>query len=293
LKPLHVVRGIDLSLKRGSRTAILGETGCGKSVTAMAIFRLLPKDAQIEGRICLNDNLDLLELSHKAIRQLRGKKMVFLPQSAPSHLNPVFTVGFHLKETIRHQNIEPQTDVQGLSLRLLETVGFSDPEKVYAAYPHELSGGMSQRVLLSVGLAARPALLVADEPTRGLDVDSRDQYLGLTRKLFRDAGFLMITHDLEAAQSCEEVVIMYGGRFVEAGPTSAVLGQPNHPYTQGLIAAHPAGGLNPIPGNPPRMTDDEKGCVFHPRCCFKTHECCTITPGPGKKAGITVWCHHA
>ncbi len=290
---MHVLRGVDFCLERNSQTAIMGETGCGKSVLAMSVFRLLPKNAAVAGHITLFENVDLLTVPSKVMRGLRGTSMVLLPQSPLSHLNPVFTVGVHLNETIRRQKKLPVRTIRNQALELIEKAGVKDPVSVYNAYPHQLSGGMAQRALLSIGLAGNPALLIADEPTKGLDADARDHYLNLTQTLFHKSALLIITHDLTVAASCERVIIMYAGRIVEDGPASEVLRYPEHPYTKGLIGAHPDNGLHPIAGSPSSPGDSEKGCAFYPRCNLKTDKCLITFPDGIKKGLVTVWCHHA
>jgi peptide/nickel transport system ATP-binding protein len=292
-KALHVVRDIDFRLQRSSRTAILGETGCGKSVMAMALFRLLPENASIAGRIHLNGAMDLLQLDPQALRQLRGNTMVLAPQNPMGYLNPVFSVGFHVRETIRRINGLPKQKIGARSLDLLEQVGFGDPEDVAASYPHQLSGGMAQRVLLAISLAGEPALVVADEPTKGLDIHARDHYLALTRELYARAAFLMITHDLAAARSCQRIMIMYAGRIVEEGPATQLLENPQHPYTKGLIAAHPEHGFRAIPGKPPRLSDREAGCAFHSRCDEKSDICRRHLPEVRTIQQCRVRCWHA
>lgn len=292
-KALHVVRDIDFQLEQSSRTAILGETGCGKSVMAMALFRLLPANASTGGRILFNGATDLLRLDAHIMRQLRGDAMVLAPQNPMGYLNPVFSVGFHLRETIRRIDGLPKQKIRARALALLAQVGFRNPEDLAARYPHQLSGGMAQRVLLAISLAGQPALVVADEPTKGLDIRSRDHYLALTRKLYARAAFLMITHDLAAARSCQRIMIMYAGRIVEEGPAVQILEIPQHPYTKGLIAAHPEHGFKAIPGRPPQLSDEDPGCAFHPRCAKRSGICRRQLPDMRQKRSGRVRCWHA
>ncbi|NNG02177.1 MAG: ABC transporter ATP-binding protein [Desulfobacteraceae bacterium] len=292
-KALHVVRDMGFRIDRGSRTVILGETGCGKSVMAMALFRLLPANAIVSGNVFLNGDTDVFSLTHGELREMRGGEMVLVPQNPMSHLNPVFSVGFHIKETLRRVNGLPKKRMGERSLELLEQVGFAEPPVVAALYPHQLSGGMAQRVMLAMSMAGLPSLVVADEPTRGLDAQSRDHYLALSRELYRDCAFLMITHDLAAARTCERVIIMYAGRIVEEGPVEKVLGQPGHPYTRGLIAAHPDNGFTTIPGMPPELTDEEHGCAFEPRCTGSSRSCCDPPPMKYLSGRHRVRCCHA
>ena len=292
--PLHVVRDMEFEIFSHSRTAILGETGCGKSVLAMAIFGLLPENSLISGHIRFNNDTDLLTLKKRDLNKLRGKSMVLAPQNPMGYLNPVLTVGFHLTETILQTGaISSRKDRQAKALSLLSRVGFKHPDHVIGLYPHQLSGGMAQRVLLAMGLAGSPGLVVADEPTKGLDIPARDLYLSLTRRVYKNAAFLMITHDIDAAATCDRIMVMYCGRVVEDGPARNVLSSPVHPYTQGLIAAHPDNGMTPIPGTPPQLTDNIEGCGFHPRCSVKKSSCCTDLPHERQIGGQKVRCCHA
>jgi peptide/nickel transport system ATP-binding protein len=292
-KALHVVRDIDFHLERSSRTAILGETGCGKSVLAMALFRLLPANASTGGHLLFKGATELLELDAHSMRQLRGNAMVLAPQNPMGYLNPVFSVGFHLRETIRRIDGLPRRKIRARSLALLAQVGFRHPGEVAARYPHQLSGGMAQRVLLAISLAGQPALVVADEPTKGLDIHARDHYLALTRDLYAQTAFLMITHDLAAARSCQRIMIMYAGRIVEEGPATQVLENPQHPYTKGLIAAHPEHGFKAIPGRPPQFSDGDAGCAFGPRCARGTGLCRRRLPDMRPRRSGRVRCWHA
>ena len=290
---VHAVRGIGFRLKQSTRTAVLGETGCGKSVMATAVFRLLPANARLKGRILLMGHTDITALPPSQMKVMRGGAMVLLPQNPLGHLNPVYTVGFHLKESIRRAGCVNRQKLRDAALALLGGTGLKNPERVYGSYPRELSGGMAQRVVLAMGLAADPVLVVADEPTKGLDGAARDRYLHLTQSLFGKAAFLMITHDLLAAKTCERCLVMYAGAIVEDGPADTVLAKPLHPYTQGLVSSHPSKGLVPIMGEPPSMGEMFCGCSFHPRCGRKSGQCITESPPARVKDGVTVWCHHA
>jgi peptide/nickel transport system ATP-binding protein len=219
--------------------------------------------------------------------------MVLVPQNPMSYLNPVFNVGFHLRETIRRVNGLSKRRMGRKVSSLLAQVGFADPAAVSRLFPHQLSGGMAQRVLLAMGLTADPILVIADEPTQGLDVGARDRYLALSQTLYREAAFLMITHDLSAAESCEQLMIMYAGQVVEAGPTREVLSQPRHPYTRGLMGAHPERGFQAIPGQPPALGERVAGCAFKPRCALAAPVCHTQTPPLLHHGGHRVCCCHA
>jgi len=290
---VRAVRGIGFCLENKSRTALLGETGCGKSVTAAAVLRLLPENARVRGTIGLKDHPDIARLTPEKMRALRGKTIVYLPQNAAACLNPVYTAGFFLRETIRRSCRENGASLKKAALSLLEKTGLDDPEKVYGLYPSQLSGGMAQRVVLAAGLSAEPCLVIADEPTKGLDAEAMEQYLALTKNLFGSAAFWMITHDIYSAASCDRCMVMYGGKIVEHGPTRRVLSDPSHPYTKGLLASHPTKGLKPIPGGAPGIGESGQGCVFFPRCEKRSGECAEQIPDVRERNGVKVWCRHA
>lgn len=290
---VHAVRGIGFCLEKGVRTALLGETGCGKSVTAAAVLRLLPNNAQVRGTIRLKDHPDIARLTPKQMKSIRGKTVIYLPQNAVACMNPVYTAGFFLRETIRRSCKKKGVSLKKTALSLLEKTGLDNPEKVYGLYPSQLSGGMAQRVILAAGLSAAPSLVIADEPTKGLDVEARKQYLALTKKLYDSAAFWMITHDLYSAASCGRCMVMYGGKIVEEGPAERVLSTPKHPYTIGLLSSHPAKGLKPIPGGSSSMEASRQGCVFSRRCEKKKSECAENAPGVYERNGVRVWCRDA
>lgn len=229
------VRDVSLSIKRGERTAILGESGCGKSLTALALFRLLPSDMVVTGTAWFEGRLDLLRLPDKELRALRGCEIVLIPQGGMTYLNPVLSVGYQIAEALRRVGERESAAVRARILELLARVGLPDPPRIARMYPHELSGGMAQRVLLAAGMAGQPALVVADEPTRGLDEDVKMGYVALLKEVYREAGVLLITHDFQVAAACESLIVMYAGEIVEAGPTEAILSHPTHPYTASLV----------------------------------------------------------
>jgi peptide/nickel transport system ATP-binding protein len=290
---VHAVKGIGFCLEKKSRTALLGETGCGKSVTAAAVLRLLPENARVKGTIRLNDYPDIMRLSPGQMKRLRGKTVVYLPQNAVACLNPVYTAGFFLRETIRRSCGQNGASLKKTALSLLEKTGLDDPEKVYGMYPSQLSGGMARRVVLAAGLSTDPCLVIADEPTKGLDAEAREKYLMLTKNLYDSAAFWMITHDIHSAASCGACMVMHGGRIVEEGPAQRVLNAPLHPYTKGLLASHPAKGLKPISGRDPGMEESGMGCVFFGRCEKKTGECAEKAPDVRERNGVKVWCRYA
>jgi len=272
-RKLPAVDRVSLNLKRCKRTALLGESGCGKSVLALAVFGLLPKTAFVSGKISGLGHEDILALSPEMINDLRGRSMVFIPQNPHGSLNPVFNVGEQIAEAICLIFHERPAKVKATVLELLLKTGFDEPDKVANMFPHQLSGGMAQRVLLSIGLAGAPKLVIADEPTKGLDDETATSCLSLLTTCFEDAAQLLITHDLKAAAFCDEAVIMYAGEIVEYGPADRVLAEPTHPYTVGLISAQPENGLYPIPGSSPGLSNIPKGCRFYPRCS-RADSCC-------------------
>ncbi|MBW2621976.1 MAG: ABC transporter ATP-binding protein [Deltaproteobacteria bacterium] len=290
---LSVIRDVTFHLPDRTRTGILGETGCGKSVMALAIFSLLPANALVRGAISFENTIDLVQCGSDQLARLRGDAMVLIPQNPQSHLNPVFTIGFQVDESVKRLGGKGKRRVRKRTKELLTVVGFSDPDRVTKLHAHELSGGMAQRVLLAIGLAGNSRLIVADEPTKGLDEEARDKYIQLTQTIYHNAAFLIITHDLEVARSCERIMVLYAGTVVEDGPSARVLRHPRHPYTQGLLAAHPSLGLNPIPGNPPSLSERTCGCGFYPRRACQTAECGQSDPRPKLIGEVTVRCIHA
>ncbi len=279
--PANVVDGISLIVPHGGAVALVGESGCGKSVTAMSILRLLPTPpARIRtGEILFADSdrghpVDLLTLADRPLRAIRGGRIGMIFQEPMTALNPVYSAGEQIAETmLAHRGVTPAA-ARAESVGLLKEVGIHDPERCFDAYPHELSGGMRQRVMIAIALANTPALLIADEPTTALDVTLQRQVLSLLGDLRRRRrmGLLLITHDFGVvAAAAEYVYVMYAGRIVEAGPVRAVLQSPRHPYTRGLLACVPrlsqkGRKVSAIPGTVPPAGRRPAGCAFHPRC---------------------------
>lgn len=271
--PARAVDGVSFTIRPGETVALVGESGCGKSVTALALARLVPSPpGVITGGRILFENRDVFQMSDAELRRLRGARIAYVFQEPGASLNPVFHVGWQIAEVLRlHQ---PGTQVRDEVVRLLKLVGLSAPERQVEAYPHELSGGMQQRVMIAMALACRPALLVADEPTTALDVTIQAQIMELLVSLQKELGMamLLITHNLGlvAGVACR-IDVMYAGQIVESGPTEQVLAHPRHPYTRGLLEAVPSlvettGGLKGIEGSVPSATRLPSGCRFHPRC---------------------------
>ncbi len=265
---IGVLDRVSIDLEKGRRLALLGETGCGKSVLAAAVFGLLPANASVRGNIRGLGKENILSLSPKELNRLRVRSMVPIPQNPRGSLNPGFRVQRQVAEAVRLANAKRDggVHVEKRVFDLLSQVGFENPERVARMYPHQLSGGMAQRVLLAAGIASEPELAVADEPTKGLDPESVEHCLGLMKHCFSRAALLLITHDLLAAAVCDRAAVMYAGEIVETGPAREVLEAPLHPYTIGLVNAHPSKGLRPIPGQAPVFSDLSDGCRFYPRC---------------------------
>lgn len=263
---MPVLRGISFALRRGEILGLIGESGCGKSLTAAALVGLLPSGAQrISGQIRLDgEAADLTELSPSAWRRVRGRRVAMVFQEAGRSLNPSLTLGFQLAEVLRAHRGLPRRAVREAAVELLERVAMPDPVRRLASYPHQLSGGQSQRAQLAIALAGEPEVLLADEPTTSLDVTLQAQMLDLLDGLRRDFGLsiLLITHDLGVvAQSCDRVAVMYAGRIVEKASVTTLFEHPAHPYTQALLAAFPrlGGGRRGVVRHPENSAAKEEG----------------------------------
>ena len=269
------MQDVNLCIKKSETFALVGESGCGKSVTALSIMRLVPAPAgKIIGGEIVFENRDLLGLSERRMRAIRGNKIAMIFQEPMTSLNPVYTVGNQIVETIRlhqHKNTgEAWTD----AVEMLRKVGIPDPQQRVSEYPHQMSGGMRQRVMIAMAISCKPALLIADEPTTALDVTIQAQILDLLDELQEREGMsiLLITHDLGiVAERAEDVAVMYASRIVEVAETGRLFAEPLHPYTQGLLKSLPRLGisakrLQTIPGVVPEPLHFPSGCKFHPRC---------------------------
>jgi peptide/nickel transport system ATP-binding protein/oligopeptide transport system ATP-binding protein len=277
---VKAVNGVNLEVKKGQTLGIVGESGCGKSVTALSIMRLIPDPPGkiVEGQI-LFECVDLTKLSEKEMRKVRGKKISMIFQEPMTSLDPMFTIGHGIIEVLKlHQGIKKDLARQK-AIEILRTVGFSDPEERIDVYPHELSGGMRQRAMIAMALACNPSLLIADEPTTALDVTIQAQILKLIDDLKEqfNTSVLLITHDLGViAESCDNVVLMYAGYVVEKASVDTFFNNPLHPYAKGLMRSIPRLDVNRkkldiIKGSVPNLFQIPSGCPFHPRCdnCFK------------------------
>ncbi len=272
----HAVRGVSFSLDRGETLGLVGESGCGKSVTALSILGLLPerRARTLEGSSVRFRGEELLTASPSRLRELRGNRIGMVCQEPMTSLNPVLRVGEQIAETIREHEQGKRDVIRRRVVELLDRVGIPEPDVRYNAYPHQLSGGMRQRVMLAIAIACGPDVLIADEPTTALDVTIQAQILDLLDDLQRESGMalLLISHDLGVvSRVADHVAVMYAGRIVERGRVPDLFARPLHPYTQGLLRAlprldAPPGPLAAIPGQVPDAHDQESGCPFAPRC---------------------------
>ncbi|KUK17162.1 ABC transporter ATP-binding protein [Thermococcus sibiricus] len=274
-----VLNGINLTIKEGEIFGLVGETGCGKSVTASTILRLLPSNAEVSGKVLFKGE-NLLEKSEEEMRKIRGKEISIIFQDPMTSLNPLFKIRDQMVDVITLHNNLSKEEAEKRAKDLLEKVGLPDPERVLNSYPHELSGGMRQRVMIAMALSSNPSLLIADEPTTALDVTIQKQILKLILELKETYGFsvLFITHDLGVvAELCDRVGVMYAGNIVEIAPTEELFENPLHPYTQGLLSVVPdpryKKKLKPLRGSVPSLLNPPTGCRFHPRCDYAGDLC--------------------
>lgn len=286
----RVIRGVNFDLKKGKILCVVGESGCGKSVTANAIMGLLPDLSRIEqGEIHFYDNdqdirIDQLPRKGRAMRKIRGEGIAMIFQDPMTSLNPVFTVGYQINEALLcHHQAKNKKKATGKSIELLKQMGIPLPEKRVGEYPHQFSGGMSQRAMIAMAMSCHPKVLIADEPTTALDVTIQAQIFELMLELKNQEGtaILLITHDMGVvAELADEIAVMYMGNIIESGEARAVMKNPSHPYTKALLDSIPVLGrgkdqdLQPIRGSTPDPYNRPKGCQFAPRCDYCT-ECCT------------------
>jgi peptide/nickel transport system ATP-binding protein len=284
---LRAVDSVSFDVPRGSTVAVVGESGCGKSVTALSILRLINSPGRIESGTVELDGRDLLKLSEREMRGVRGKDVSMIFQEPMTSLNPVYTVGWQIVEAVRLHQKRSRRDARARAVELLRLVGIGEPETNVDAYPHQLSGGQRQRVMIAMALACEPKLLLADEPTTALDVTIQAQILDLLRELQQrlSMSILLITHDLGiVAENARHVVVMYAGRVVESAPVREIFARPMHPYTLGLLRSIPRAGahasrrLYAIEGLVPDLRKLSPGCRFADRCPMRIERCTREEP---------------
>lgn len=279
---VKAVNGVDLTVYAGETVGIVGESGCGKSVTSLSVMGLLPKPmAYIESGHILFAGRDITELPEKEMRKLRGNEISMIFQEPMTSLNPVFTIGQQLSEPLRQHTSLNKKQIRTKIVEMLRSVGIPRAEQIIDEYPHQLSGGMRQRAMITLAMLCEPKLLIADEPTTALDVTIQAQILQLMREIKQEKrmSILLITHDLGVvAEMCDRVVVMYAGQVVENADVRAIFNSPKHPYTKGLLASMPnsnerKGELKSIPGSVPRPDELPRGCTFAPRCLEAVEKC--------------------
>ncbi|WP_334128017.1 ABC transporter ATP-binding protein [Sneathiella sp.] len=299
--PARAVRHLSFKLGKGETLGIVGESGCGKSMTALALMGLLPEMSRTEGQILL-DGEDLLQKTEAEMCRVRGNRLAMIFQEPMTSLNPVHTIGRQIMEPLKLHLGMSDADARAETLRLLDRVGIPNPERRIDAYPHQLSGGQRQRVMIAIALSCKPDILIADEPTTALDVTIQDQILELIQTLVQEEGMalILISHDLGViSENTDNILVMYGGAAVEMGRTERIFDELVHPYTQGLFAAMPKLGrarsarLVTIPGTVPDLINLPVGCTFTDRCPLATELCRDVPPPPVEvEAGHMVACHH-
>ena len=298
---LTAINGASFTLDPGEKMGIVGESGAGKSVTGFAIINLISKPGFISGGRILFNGEEISSFSDEKMRKIRGNRITMIFQDPMMTLNPVFTIGTQMVETLKaHQNIS-RHDAEKIALEKLKKVYIPSPEKRLSQYPHEFSGGMRQRIIIAMSLLTDPALIIADEPTTALDVTIQAEIMDLLQELCDtdEMGLILITHDLGVvSQVTEKMAVMYAGKIIESGPTDAVVMHPTHPYTKGLIKSlpgmiKPGEDLYQIPGMMPNLTDIPPGCAFNPRCSIKEQVCREKEPEllPAGRAGVLAACH--
>ncbi|OGR25303.1 MAG: dipeptide ABC transporter ATP-binding protein DppD [Desulfobacterales bacterium RIFOXYA12_FULL_46_15] len=293
------VLDVDLSLDKGKVLGVVGESGSGKSVTQLALMGLIPYPGIIEADALIFNDYDLLKMSKKKKRKITGKEIAMIFQEPMSSLNPCFTVEFQLTETLKIHEGGSKKQRRDRAIELLTQVGIPAPESRMKSFPHQLSGGISQRVMIAMAVACNPKLLIADEPTTALDVTIQAQILDLLINLQKEKNMAMIliTHDMAViAETVEDVMVMYAGQVVEKNSANNIFTAPRHPYTDALLGSLPERNVNSkrlptIPGVVPGKYDKPSGCLFHPRCRFAREKCSTLRPALTKEGDSVYRCH--
>lgn len=296
---MRAVDGVSLKLEEGEVLGVVGESGSGKSVTMLALMGLVPFPGRVRADKLSFNGRDLLTISDRDRRKLTGKDVAMIFQEPTTSLNPCFTIEFQLTETLRlHEGMDRRT-ARRRAIELLDQVGIPSPESRLSAYPHQLSGGMNQRVMIAMAIACNPRLLIADEPTTALDVTIQAQILDLLVNLQRERNMalVMITHDMGViAETAKRIMVMYAGQIMEERAADELFASPQHPYTAALLAALPensqGGRLSTIPGVVPGLYDRPRGCLFSPRCIYATEHSRNVRPELRSWAGGQIRCHY-
>lgn len=291
--------GISFDLDKGERLGIVGESGAGKSITGFSLMNLLSRPGFISSGSITFEGEDIVKMSEKQMRGIRGNRMAMIFQDPMVTLNPVLTIGQQMVETLQSHRTLSHAEAEQIAIVKLREVYIPSPEERLEQYPHELSGGMRQRIIIAIALLLDPQLIIADEPTTALDVTIQADIMELLLELCRsnNVGLILITHDLGVvSQMTERTLVMYAGKIIEAGSTREIINDPQHPYTQGLLnalpqQAQPGKRLKQIPGNMPTLSDIPSGCPFRPRCEYSADICETSKPDIIKYAHVDVACH--
>lgn len=300
---LRALTGVDLDVRPGEILGVVGESGCGKSLTGMATMGLLPPQAQVSADAFTLNEQPLLQCKERDWRRLRGEVVSMIFQDPMASLDPSYTIGYQLKEVLLVHKQATAGNWRQIALGLLKKVGVTDPEHQLDAYPHQLSGGMCQRMMIAIAIACKPKLLIADEPTTALDVTIQAQILKLLKDLQRQEGMalILVTHDLGVvAQMADRIAVMYAGQIIETGTVDEIIYRPRHPYTQGLLRCLPQtqqglahkGLLSSIKGMVPDLVNRPSGCAFHPRCAYADGQCHAQTPQAQTFGQRRVTCWH-
>ena len=293
----QAIHNVSFSLKRGETLALVGESGCGKTISTMSILQLLPENAVIQSGEIIFNGENLLKLNQKQMQQIRGKKIALIPQDPMTSLNPLYTIGNQLLEIIELQQGLRGKEAFDVAVQALERVKIPDAADKMKAYPHEFSGGMKQRVIIAMALACKAELIIADEPTTALDVTVQAQIMEILRdiKAKYNLSLILITHDLGiVAENADKIAVMYAGRIVEYAGVKELFQSPKHPYTKALlnvILDINTDRVETIDGQPPSITDDIKGCPFHPRCSYCMEICTQNDPALRNVEDSMAACH--